>query len=84
MQYGLTKREQDTLNFLEFYLSGTNGKIGPTYDEIRVALNLKSKSGIHRLLDSLEHKGWISRPPMKARAIQIVKPGQSEPCDETL
>jgi repressor LexA len=70
-RYGLTARENDTLNFLQFYISGSDGHIGPTYDEMMIALNASSKSNIHRLLSSLEAKGYISRLPGKSRAIAL-------------
>jgi len=47
--------------------------ISPSYDEMRSALNLKSKSGIHRLISALEERGFIKRLPHKARALEVVK-----------
>ena len=52
--------------------------VSPSYDEMRKALDLKSKSGIFRLLSSLEERGFIRRLPHKARALEIVKIPQSK------
>lgn len=71
-RYGLTAKENTTLDFLQFYLSGSDGRIGPTYEEVMVAIECKSKSDVSRLLNSLERKGWIERMPNKARAISLV------------
>ena len=50
-----------------------NNNYCPSYDEMKNALNLASKSGIHRLLNSLEERGFIKRLPNRARAIEILK-----------
>lgn len=47
--------------------------VPPSYDEMREALSLKSKSGIHRLIESLEARGFIRRLPNRARAIEILR-----------
>jgi repressor LexA len=44
----------------------------PSFDEMKVALGLKSKSGVHRLVDALEERGYIRRIPNRARAIELV------------
>lgn len=49
--------------------------IAPSFDEMRDALGLKSKSGVHRLVLALEERGHIRRLPNRARAIEVVKGG---------
>ena len=54
--------------------------VSPSYDEMKDALNLKSKSGIHRLICALEERGYLHRLPNRARALEIVKfPDQKAP-----
>ncbi len=65
----LTPKQQKLLEFLTVNLERDG--ICPSYDEMRDALNLKSKSGIHRLLTSLQERGFIRRLPHRARAIEI-------------
>ncbi|MEM7046821.1 MAG: transcriptional repressor LexA [Pseudomonadota bacterium] len=65
----LTPKQQKLLEFLTTSLE-QNG-VCPSYDEMREALNLKSKSGIHRLLTSLQERGFIRRLAHRARAIEI-------------
>ncbi len=74
----LTKKQHQLLTFLGEQLQ-TNG-IAPSFDEMKEALSLKSKSGIHRLITALEERGFIRRLPHRARAIEILKmPGASVP-----
>lgn len=74
----LTKKQHQLLIFLGEQLR-TNG-IAPSFDEMKEALNLRSKSGIHRLITALEERGFIHRLPHRARAIEILKmPGASVP-----
>ncbi len=47
--------------------------ISPSYEEMKVSLNLKSKSGIHRLISALEERGFLRRLPHKARALEVIK-----------
>ena len=47
--------------------------ISPSYEEMKESLNLKSKSGIHRLISALEERGFIRRLPHKARALEVIK-----------
>lgn len=67
---GLTKRQRDLLVFIRSYV-GKNG-IVPSYDEMMEALDLASKSGVHRLITALEERGFIRRMPNRARAITLV------------
>ena len=65
----LTIKQKKLLDFLEQYFK--RNKIFPTFDEMKSKLSIKSKSGIHKLLSSLEEKGYIERLPHKARALKI-------------
>ena len=67
----ITKKQLDLLNYLE--KSIFDNQITPSFDEMKIALNLKSKSGVHRLIKSLEERGYIRRLANKARAIEIIK-----------
>ena len=65
----LTIKQKQLLDYLKLYYSKKN--IFPTFDEMKKNLNIKSKSGIHKLLSSLEEKGFIKRLPHKARALML-------------
>jgi len=67
----LTLKQKELLDFIIDYFSSKN--IYPTFDEMRNFLNIKSKSGVHKLLSSLEDKGIIERLPHKARALKLKK-----------
>ena len=67
----LTKKQLELLNFINNEV-GANG-ISPSFDEMKIALNLKSKSGIHRLITALEERGFIRKLAHKARALEIIK-----------
>ena len=67
----LTLKQKKLLDYIIQYCS--SNKIYPTFDEMRGYLNIKSKSGIHKLLLSLEDKGIIERLPHKARALKLKK-----------
>ena len=67
----LTLKQKKLLDYIIQYCS--SNKIYPTFDEMRGYLNIKSKSGIHKLLSSLEDKGIIERLPHKARALKLKK-----------
>ena len=67
----LTLKQKKLLDYIIQYCS--SNKIYPTFDEMRNHLNIKSKSGIHKLLSSLEDKGVIERLPHKARALKLKK-----------
>ena len=70
IRFGLTPRENDTLNILEVWLSAN--KVGPSVREIMNILGLQSTSGVCRLLNALELKGWIKRVSGKQRAISLI------------
>jgi len=67
----LTKKQHELLTFLNGRLKETG--VSPSYDEMKDALGLKSKSGIHRLITGLEERGFIRRLPHRARALEVVK-----------
>jgi repressor LexA len=72
----LTKKQHDLLVFIDKRLKINS--ISPSYDEMKDALGLASKSGIHRLITALEERGFIRRLPHKARALEILKlPGEA-------
>ena len=65
----LTFKQKKLLDFLVDYYNKND--VYPTFDEMKVFLKIKSKSGIHKLLSSLEEKGFVNRLPHKARALSI-------------
>ncbi|MDR3326413.1 MAG: transcriptional repressor LexA [Rhodospirillaceae bacterium] len=67
----LTRKQYELLIFIEKYLGDTS--ISPSFDEMMLAIHLKSKSSIHRLLVGLEERGFIRRLPYKARAIEVLE-----------
>ena len=67
----LTKKQKELFDYLKTYIAKNN--ISPSFEEMKNALNLKSKSGIHRLITSLEQRGFIKRLKHKARAMEIIK-----------
>ena len=66
----LTKKQKELFDFLKVYIS--SNQISPSFEEMKEAVNLKSKSGIHRLITSLEQRGFIKRLKHKARAMEII------------
>ena len=67
----LTKKQRDLLEFIHKRVQKDG--IPPSFDEMKEALNLRSKSGIHRLITALEERGFIRRLAHRARAIEVVK-----------
>lgn len=67
----LTKKQRDLLEFIQTRLQSDG--VPPSFDEMKEALDLRSKSGIHRLITALEERGFIRRLAHRARAIEIVK-----------
>lgn len=67
----LTKKQLDLLEFIHTRLQKDG--VPPSFDEMKDALDLRSKSGIHRLITALEERGFIRRLAHRARAIEIVK-----------
>ena len=69
----LTKKQKQLLNYIGTF-QRRNG-VTPSYEEMKDALELKSKSGIHRLILALEERGFVKRLAHKARALEIIKDG---------
>ena len=67
----LTKKQKNLLLFINKKLRSTG--VSPSYEEMKESLNLKSKSGIHRLISALEERGFIKRLAHKARALEVIK-----------
>ena len=68
----LTRKQRDLLTYLETYMA-TEG-VGPSFEEMREAMSLASKSGVHRLVKALEERGFIRCRYNRARAIELVNP----------
>ena len=67
----LTTKQKELLMFIHERLKETG--VPPSFDEMKEALDLKSKSGIHRLITALEERGFVRRLPHRARAMEIVR-----------
>ncbi len=67
----LTKKQRDLLVFIRDRVA--HGGVPPSFDEMKDALDLKSKSGIHRLITGLEERGYVQRLANRARAIEVIK-----------
>ena len=67
----LTKKQKNLLLFINKRLRASG--VSPSYEEMKDSLNLKSKSGIHRLITALEERGFIKRLAHKARALEVIK-----------
>lgn len=67
----LTRKQHELLMFIHERLKETG--VSPSFDEMKEALDLASKSGIHRLITALEERGFLRRLPHRARALEVVK-----------
>ncbi|MEP2828165.1 transcriptional repressor LexA [Parvibaculum sp.] len=67
----LTRKQHELLMFIHERIK--EGGVSPSFDEMKEALDLRSKSGIHRLITALEERGFIRRLPHRARALEILK-----------
>lgn len=67
----LTRKQYELLMFINGRLQDTG--VSPSFDEMKEALDLKSKSGIHRLITGLEERGFLRRLPHRARALEVVR-----------
>ncbi len=67
----LTAKQHELIRFIQQRLEATG--ISPSFEEMKEALDLKSKSGVHRLISALEERGFIRRLPNRARALEVVK-----------
>jgi repressor LexA len=73
----LTAKQRELLLFIDDRLKDSG--ISPSFDEMREALELKSKSGVHRLISALEERGFIRRLPNRARALEVLKRPEARP-----
>ena len=67
----LTRKQQELLIFIDVRLKADG--VSPSFEEMKEALNLKSKSGVHRLINALEERGFIRRLPNRARALEVLQ-----------
>jgi repressor LexA len=67
----LTRKQHELLLFIDGRLSETG--VSPSFEEMKEALDLKSKSGVHRLISALEERGFIRRLPNRARALEVLR-----------
>jgi repressor LexA len=73
----LTAKQRELLLFIDARLKQDG--VSPSFDEMREALDLKSKSGVHRLISALEERGFIRRLPNRARALEVLKLPETAP-----
>ena len=67
----LTAKQRELLHFITVRLEDSG--ISPSFEEMKEALDLKSKSGVHRLISALEERGFIRRLPNRARALEVIR-----------
>lgn len=67
----LTRKQHELLTFIQTRLDASG--ISPSFEEMKDALDLKSKSGVHRLISALEERGFIRRLPNRARALEVIR-----------
>lgn len=67
----LTRKQHELLVYINDYIAETG--VSPSFDEMKDALDLRSKSGIHRLITGLEERGFIRRLPHRARALEVMR-----------
>lgn len=67
----LTRKQHELICFISDRLSETG--VSPSFEEMKDALELKSKSGVHRLISALEERGFLRRLPNRARALEVIK-----------
>ena len=67
----LTRKQHELLRFIQLRLEESG--ISPSFEEMKEALDLKSKSGVHRLISALEERGFIRRLPNRARALEVLR-----------
>ncbi len=72
----LTRKQHELLTFIDRHLKATG--FSPSFEEMKEALDLRSKSGIHRLISALEERGFLSRRHHRARALEVIRlPGEA-------
>ncbi len=67
----LTRKQHELLIYINDYIAESG--VSPSFDEMKDALNLRSKSGIHRLITGLEERGFLRRLPHRARALEVMR-----------
>lgn len=67
----LTRKQHELIRFIQARLEESG--VSPSFEEMKEALDLKSKSGVHRLISALEERGFIRRLPNRARALEVLK-----------
>jgi repressor LexA len=67
----LTRKQHELLRFIQSRLEESG--VSPSFEEMKEALDLKSKSGVHRLISALEERGFIRRLPNRARALEVIR-----------
>jgi repressor LexA len=78
----LTAKQHELIRFIQQRLEETG--ISPSFEEMKEALDLKSKSGVHRLISALEERGFLRRLPNRARALEVIRePGDATPARST-
>lgn len=92
----LTRKQHELICFIDDRLGQTG--VSPSFEEMKEALDLKSKSGVHRLISALEERGFLRRLPNRARALEVIKmperaeakkpaprtPARPEPANDTI
>jgi len=76
----LTRKQHELLSFIDRHLRETG--FSPSFDEMKDALSLRSKSGIHRLISALEERGFLSRRHHRARALEVLRLPEHAPVVE--
>jgi repressor LexA len=77
----LTRKQHELLVFIDRHLRETG--FSPSFEEMKEALSLRSKSGIHRLISALEERGFLRRKHHRARALEVVRMPDTRPADGT-
>ena len=67
----LTRKQHELLTYIDRHLRDTG--FSPSFEEMKEALSLRSKSGIHRLISALEERGFLRRRHHRARALEVVR-----------
>ncbi len=78
----LTRKQHELLSFIDRHLKETG--FSPSFDEMKDALNLRSKSGIHRLISALEERGFLNRRHHRARALEVLRLPDAAPAAPVL
>ncbi|HEX8309405.1 MAG TPA: transcriptional repressor LexA [Allosphingosinicella sp.] len=73
----LTRKQSELLTYIQARLAESG--VSPSFEEMKEALALKSKSGVHRLISALEERGFIRRLPNRARALEILRMPEAQP-----